>query len=129
MKSLKLIIVPLILIVAAVGCSNKGKVAKNSSVTDIGIAPPREPSLAYAGPISGAPVQPDAFAEPAIAQTPSYAAPAGGATGSYTVRKGDTLFSIAKSSYGNGNQWQRIASANPGLAPSTLKAGQKIMIP
>jgi 5'-nucleotidase len=48
---------------------------------------------------------------------------------SYTVRKGDTLFSIAKSRYGNGNQWQRIAQANPGLSPQTLKAGQTINIP
>jgi 5'-nucleotidase/UDP-sugar diphosphatase len=125
MKSLKLIAVPLLLVIAAVGCSNKNKVQKNASVTDIGITAPREPSLAYAGPISAAP-QPDAFYEPAITQTPSAA---GTASGSYTVRKGDTLFSIAKQSYGNGNQWQRIASANPGLAPSTLKAGQKIMIP
>lgn len=48
---------------------------------------------------------------------------------SYTVRRGDTLFSIAKTRYGNGNQWQRIAAANPGLTPQNLKAGQTIMVP
>ena len=58
------------------------------------------------------------------------AAPAPAAGGkSYTVKKGDTLFSIAKEVYGNGNQWQRLTAANPGLSPSTLKVGQKIAIP
>jgi nucleoid-associated protein YgaU len=48
---------------------------------------------------------------------------------SYTVKKGDTLFSIAKSRYGNGNQYTKIVSANPGLSPQSLKAGQTITIP
>ena len=47
----------------------------------------------------------------------------------YTVQKGDTLWKIAESQYGNGNQWQRIASANPGLSPETLQAGQRIRLP
>jgi nucleoid-associated protein YgaU len=47
----------------------------------------------------------------------------------HTVVKGDTLWKIATASYGDGKQWQRIASANPGLTPATLKAGQTIMIP
>jgi nucleoid-associated protein YgaU len=45
------------------------------------------------------------------------------------VKKGDTLFGIARANYGSGSQWQRIAAANPGLSPSTLKAGQKITLP
>lgn len=47
----------------------------------------------------------------------------------YTVRKGDTLFRIAKSKYGDGKKWTRIASANPGLSAKTLQAGQSIVIP
>ena len=40
-----------------------------------------------------------------------------------------TLYSIAKTSYGDGKQWQKIASANPGVSPSTLKVGQTLVIP
>jgi nucleoid-associated protein YgaU len=45
------------------------------------------------------------------------------------VKHGDTLFRIAKERYGNGNKWRQIAAANPGLTPSTLKTGQKLLMP
>jgi 5'-nucleotidase / UDP-sugar diphosphatase len=124
MKSLILLTL-VTLTLAAVGCANKKNVPKNAAVTDISVAPvpPREPE--YAGPLAGAPQSP-AYEAPAVTQTPG-AATGGG--GSYVVRKGDTLFGIAKQTYGNGNQWQRIASANPGLSPGTLKAGQTIVLP
>jgi 5'-nucleotidase len=72
-------------------------------------------------------VQPVVYDTPA----PAMAAPAAATVGNgqYTVKKGDTLWKIAASHYGNGNQWQRIASANPGLSPTTLKIGQTIVIP
>lgn len=113
-----------------VGCaSNKSKTAKNESVMDVNVAPapPREPEVAYTTPAH----QP-AYYDTSVTQTPAGGAavtPAATSGNSYVVKKGDTLFSIAKASYGNGNQWQRIAAANPGLSPSTLKAGQKIMLP
>jgi 5'-nucleotidase len=50
-------------------------------------------------------------------------------SGSYTVKKGDTLYGIARNKYGDGKQWTRIASANPGLRPESLKAGQTIVVP
>ncbi len=49
--------------------------------------------------------------------------------GGYTIKKGDTLWSIAKSSYGDGKQYTKIVSANPGLSPSGLRVGQQIVIP
>ena len=107
---------------AAVGCAKKGEIPTNESVTDINVAPvaPREPAFAYtAAPVTQ---QPEYYAS--VTQTPG-----GAAGGSYVVKKGDTLFGIAKTAYGNGNQWQRIASANPGLSPGTLKAGQTITLP
>jgi nucleoid-associated protein YgaU len=53
---------------------------------------------------------------------------------SYTVKKGDTLWSIAKKVYGNGNQWRKILSANPNALSSpgntkTLKVGFVLTIP
>lgn len=47
----------------------------------------------------------------------------------HTVRRGETLFSIAKASYGSGKEWKKIAAANPGLSPSKLKVGQVIAMP
>jgi 5'-nucleotidase len=66
-----------------------------------------------------------------LSQTPAPTAPppAPGAGRQYRVQKGDTLFGIAKAQYGNGNRWQQIASANPGLTPASLKAGSTIVVP
>ena len=44
-------------------------------------------------------------------------------------RKGETLYGIAKKSYGDGKQWTKIAAANPGVTPQSLKVGQTIVIP
>ena len=53
-----------------------------------------------------------------------------GASGNtHVVKHGETLYSIAKASYGDGKQWQKIASANPGVSPSSLKVGQTLVIP
>jgi 5'-nucleotidase len=72
-------------------------------------------------------------AQPVVYDTSTTMNPAGGAgsmaTGSYMVKKGDTLYGIARQRYGDGKQWSKIASANPGLRPETLKVGQNIVIP
>ncbi len=117
-------------VVVAGGCSENKKspdaVEANNSVTDITAAPAPAPAAA-------APQQPviyDTAPAPqviAVATPPAPGAAAGGAK--YTVQKGDTLWKIAAAQYGDGKQWQRIAAANPGLSPATLKAGQTIAIP
>lgn len=56
------------------------------------------------------------------------AAPAAG-TSQYTIKSGDTLEGIARAQMGDGQKWQLIAAANPGLDPKALKIGQKITIP
>ena len=111
------------------GCSNTAsRKPVSSSVTE---------------PLTPAPVAyqpaPQPYTPPPTAQQPvTYdaaptatvaAAPAAATGGSYTVKKGDTLFSIAKSHYGNGNQYTKIVAANPGLSPQKLKAGQTITLP
>ena len=57
--------------------------------------------------------------------------PAGEATGptTYTIREGDTLWSIAEEHYGDGQRWQDILDANPGLQPRKMSAGQEIVLP
>lgn len=47
----------------------------------------------------------------------------------YTVKKGDTLWKIAKNYYGNGNKYEKIATANKLKSPYKLKDGQKLTIP
>ncbi len=51
------------------------------------------------------------------------------AANTYTIRRGDTLWSIAKQTYGDGHRWQDIAAANPGLDPTKLRIGQVIVLP
>lgn len=50
---------------------------------------------------------------------------------SYTVQKGDTLWSIANKIYGDGNQWKRIQEANKAVlgGSNSLKAGMVLEIP
>jgi len=47
----------------------------------------------------------------------------------YTVQKGDTLWKIARNHYGSGTRWVDIRDANPGLNPTKLAVGQKIVLP
>ncbi len=94
---------------AAVGCEKN----KTTEVTE---APPP-------------PVMEPAPAPPVLTYEPAPAAPAPGAGGSYTVKKGDTLWSIAQRTYGNGQRWQDIVAANPGLDPKKLRVGQTIVLP
>ena len=108
------------------GCaSNNNKQAANKPplqplVTDIAPTPPAPVYIAPAQP-----VQPVAIAAPA----PAAVETAGATTASYTVKRGDTLYKIARERYGDGKAWNKIAAANPGLSPSTLKVGQKIVLP
>jgi 5'-nucleotidase len=94
------------------------------AVTDISPTPP---------PTYIAPAQPVTQVAPVVAAAPiepiSAPAAAAAAGGTYTVQKGDTLYKIARERYGDGKQWQRIAAANPGLSPTSLKVGQKIVVP
>ena len=130
------------LVASSVGCANKNastansqEPALNEAVTDLDVAPmpPQEPEVTFTAPPEAAepvvaPAAP-AAETPVVTETPAAGEAGNGPGSTYTVQKGDTLFSIARQAYGNGGQWQRIANANPGLSPSTLKAGTKIAIP
>lgn len=49
--------------------------------------------------------------------------------GVYTIKKGDTLYSIARRVYGSGMKWRDIQAANPGIVPTKLRIGQQINLP
>jgi 5'-nucleotidase len=91
-----------------------------SDVTDIRPMESTTPAAAAYQPAASTPAA-ETTATPAAATT------AGGNT--HVVKHGETLYSIAKASYGDGKQWQKIASANPGVSPSSLKVGQTLVIP
>jgi 5'-nucleotidase/UDP-sugar diphosphatase len=47
----------------------------------------------------------------------------------YVVQKGDTLWRIAAKVYGNGQRYRDILAANPGLVPTRMPVGSKLLIP
>ena len=74
-------------------------------------------------------VAPEAPTAP-VAYTPvAEPVPTAGAGGSYTVQRGDTLWSIAQRTYGDGKRYHDIVAANPGLEPTKLRVGQSITLP
>jgi 5'-nucleotidase len=135
--------IPLLALVSviSVGCAPEKKAAGPNNPLDVSRpVTTADPVPAYqpapAPQPAPQPVIPTARASktaPAVVTKPQVAAAAPAAEpvapASYTVQKGDTLFGIAKTQYGDGNQWKKIATANPGLSPNTLKVGQKIVIP
>lgn len=61
-------------------------------------------------------------------QTPP-ARPVGSSGTEYTIQSGDTLEGLARRFLGDGSKWRSIVEANPGLNPSSLQIGKKIVIP
>jgi 5'-nucleotidase/UDP-sugar diphosphatase len=72
---------------------------------------------------------PPMIAAAPAAPAPAEAAPAAPAEGTYTVVAGDTLWDIAKKTYGAGSKWQAIADANPDIDANDLTIGSTLKIP
>ena len=112
---------------AVLGCQSK-KSSSNVYTPDPSVTQVSGPApVAYQPAPAPYQAQPVIYDSAPVAATPAAPAPVAGS--SYTVKKGDTLYSIAKTRYGNGNQYSKIVSANPGLDPNKLKVGQTITIP
>lgn len=123
----------------AAGCQNKQK-------AELETAPPPPASL-EADPFGTGDSEPMGFEEDFAAETPpSEPAPdAPAAQGevdevtftstptpaarTYTIRKNDTLWSLAQRFYGDGQKWVDIVNANPGINPQKLAVGQEIILP
>jgi 5'-nucleotidase/UDP-sugar diphosphatase len=116
----------------AAGCATEQKPPAadlSASALDVTTTPAAAPAPEPMPLASATPVSSQSMAAPdtVMTQTPSAASSAGGS--SYVIKKGDTLYKLAKEHYGDGKQWQRIASANPGVTPQSLKIGQTLIIP
>lgn len=120
-----------LVIVAVIGCQAQQKPAAqagNLSVLDVSAPSPAYHAASYA-PSSQAPAVPAASVDPAATAAPVPGGAPAAAGANYTVKKGDTLFHIAKEHYGDGKQWRRIAAANPGVTATSLKVGQILVMP
>lgn len=115
LKSTSIVCLMTLTCAMGVGCASKRSAAtadvSEPAVLDISPAPAPAPVAFTPAPVA-----------PPIVEAPM-------PSNQYTVLKGDTLWKIASTQYGDGKQWQKICSANPGLSPESLKAGQTIMLP
>ena len=71
---------------------------------------------ARAASIAAAPAAPAQFTTPAGPRT-------------HTIQRGDTLWSLAARYYGAGPRWTQIRDANPGILPTKLRVGARIVVP
>ena len=147
-------LIVLALTVAAGGCANKKKPENaltppsqyppmNQASLDVPATPATAPPASYTPP-----PQPVVYDAPVAAEQPvieepladageTYSPPArttarraSSTSGTrYRVKKGDSLWSIAQTRYGNGNKWKAIAAANPTINPDRIQAGQTIVLP
>lgn len=118
----------------AAGC-NQNKAPSSASLTptpavaQMAPAPepaPIEPAVAQA-PIDTS--TPTPMSDVSVSSGGSFGGTATVGGGKYTVKAGDTLYHIALGHYGDGKQWKKIASANPGVTPSHLRVGQVLVLP
>jgi nucleoid-associated protein YgaU len=99
-----------------------------------GVPPSASATNTLAG-TTGAPGTPGTPATPGLTVTPTAGPVAPAVTTdapvavSYTVKKGDTLHSIAKAELGSDAKWKDILAANPSLDPKKLKIGMKLQMP
>jgi nucleoid-associated protein YgaU len=90
----------------------------NGEVSSAGVGGTTESTWNYVAP-TPAPTTSQSQPNPTPAPEPRY----------YTVKKGDTLWDLAQSYYGNPLRWTSIASANGITNARRLQIGQRLLIP
>jgi 5'-nucleotidase / UDP-sugar diphosphatase len=124
------------ILAAAAGCANNQSKTPDAQVlspTPVAEAPAPAPEQLAPAPVAetAAPAGDQVASIDTTTPGPDSGMAVGGSAGNiqYTVKPGDTLYHIALVHYGSGKEWKKIAAANPGLAPRTLRAGQTIILP
>ena len=145
----KLILIASLVVVPLVAGCNKNKNAEtqpSASIADVTPPAPTHNSAATgsswtpssaSSSSSSTPVTPITYDQsPSDSQFASNtgssfgAAPAATTSGrTYKVQRGDTLWSIAKRTYGDGAQYKKIVSANASVKNERLIVGQTLQLP
>lgn len=134
---------------AYVGNNAPYKPYTDGRITDLTPADYKPAPKADAAPAAPAAPAPAATAQAPAAPAPAPAAPAGQAPATaptvvegqgqttppaagpskYTVVKGDSLWKIAESTYGDGERWTEIAKANSLRHPDLIQVGAELELP
>ncbi|MDY6914207.1 MAG: LysM domain-containing protein [Planctomycetota bacterium] len=121
-------ILPIVLLLAIIspGCKPKPQPPQTTdlspSVRPVETLEPVEPAPQPAAAAAAEPA--DKPVPPKLTSTPEQLE-----FTSYTIKKGDTLWSISKHFLGNGKRWREIVAVNPDLDPAKLRVGQTIRVP
>jgi len=86
---------------------------------------PAAPAPAPAAPATQAP----AATAPAAVEAQGQTTPPAAGPSKYTVVKGDSLWKIAESTYGDGERWTEIAKANSLRHPNLIQVGAELELP
>ena len=138
-----ILVASLLMVPLAAGCDKNKKMEEEPTASITDIAPPA-PTHSETTGSTWTPVTPINYdQQPGDSQFSSNtgggsfsaggsfgAAPAATAAGrTYTVQRGDTLWSIAKRTYGDGTQYKKIVAANPTVKNERLMVGQTLTLP
>ncbi|MGI2031136.1 5'-nucleotidase C-terminal domain-containing protein [Rhizobium panacihumi] len=81
-------------------------------------------------PTAPAPAAPAATTTaPAAVEAPGQTAQPANGPSKYTVVKGDSLWTIAESAYGDGTRWSEISKANSLRHPNLIQVGKELELP